>query len=183
MIDLKRNWKSVVAVLCALALSVAVFTPFANAKTLSEEDQLAQDMQFIFDEASILKDGKYILNEQLVSKKFGPENVASIVAFVKMVNGEQLTESDLKGVPNPDQLTQSDGDFSTASYMGCLKQKIIDFTGIGFITGGLQKLLEKKMWKEAAFQIIKIVGKNAVKGGVVGLAGSLAWFSVRCIGQ
>ncbi|MFG3446267.1 hypothetical protein ACGFZ1_16650 [Bacillus velezensis] len=177
MSTLKKNWKSVVALLCALALSVAVFTPFANAKTLSEEDQLAQDMQFIFDEASLLKDGKYIVNEQLVSEKFGPENVASIVAFVKMVNGEKLTEKDLKGVPNPD------GDFSTASYMGCLKQKIIDFTGIGFISGGLQKLLEKKMWKEAAIQIIKIVGKNAVRGGVVGLAASLAWFSVRCIGQ
>lgn len=94
-----------------------------------------------------------------------------------MVNGEELTESDLVGVPNPA------GDFSTASYMGCLKDKIIDFTGIGFISGGLQKLLEKKLWKEASIQIIKIAGKNAIKGGVVGLAASLAWFSVRCIGK
>ncbi|MEC1270491.1 hypothetical protein P9C27_18685 [Bacillus vallismortis] len=177
MIALKRNWKSVVALLCALALSVAVFTPFANAQNLSEEDQLAQEMQFIFDDASTLENGKYVVNEQLVSEKFGPENVAPIVAFVKMVNGEELTESDLVGIPNPA------GDFSTASYMGCLKDKIIDFTGIGFITGGLQKLLEKKLWKEAAIQIIKIVGKNAIKGGVVGLAASLAWFSVRCIGK
>ncbi|WP_316101157.1 hypothetical protein [Bacillus siamensis] len=53
--------------------------------------------------------------------------------------------------------------------MGCLKQKIIDFTGIDFISRGLQKLLEK-MWKEAAIPILKIVGKNAVRGGVVGLA-------------
>ncbi|MCY9230017.1 hypothetical protein [Bacillus inaquosorum] len=82
MIALKRNWKSVVALLCALALSIAVFTPFANAQNLSEEDQLAQDMQFIFDEASTLENGKYVVNEQLVSGKFGPENVASIVAFV-----------------------------------------------------------------------------------------------------
>ncbi|MED5048579.1 hypothetical protein P9738_07765 [Bacillus siamensis] len=61
-------------------------------------------------------------------------------------------------MPNPD------GDFSTASYMGCLKQKIIDF-----ISRDLQKLLEK-MWKEAAIPILKIVGENAVRGGVVSLA-------------
>lgn len=61
--------------------------------------------------------------------------------------------------------------------------KIIDFTGIGFITGGMQKLIEKKLWDKLAVEIIKIVGKNAVKGGVIGLSASLAWFSVRCIGQ
>ncbi|WP_268348058.1 hypothetical protein [Bacillus haynesii] len=44
-------------------------------------------------------------------------------------------------------------------------------------------MLKKKLWKKAATEIIKIVGKNAIRGGVLGLAGSLAWFSVRCIGK
>lgn len=58
-------------------------------------------MQFIFETASVQENGKYVLNESLVADKFGQENVPSIVAFVKLVNGEELEEKDLEGVPYP----------------------------------------------------------------------------------
>ncbi|MCY9752519.1 hypothetical protein M5W75_22500 [Paenibacillus larvae] len=47
----------------------------------------------------------------------------------------------------------------------------------------MKELIEKKLWDKLAVEVIKVVGKNAIKGGVIGLAASLAWFSVRCIGQ
>ncbi|EJW19382.1 hypothetical protein M5X00_05465 [Paenibacillus alvei] len=143
-----------------------------------ESAQIASDLKFIFEEASVKKDGKYVLNEGEIAQKFGSDNVATISAFVKLANGEQLTANNLKGVPHPE-----DGGFSTASWGSCVANQIIDFTGIGLLTGAMTEMIEKKLWDKLAVEIIKIIEKNAIKGGVVGLAASLAWFSVRCIGQ
>jgi hypothetical protein len=136
------------------------------------------DLKFIFEEASVKKNGKYVLNEEKIAQKFGLESVSTILAFVKLANGEQLTATELKGVPNPEK-----SEFSTASWGACVTNQIIDFTGIGFLTGGMVEMVQKKLWDKLAVEIIKIVGKNAIKGGAVGLAASLAWFSIRCIGQ
>ncbi|WP_289354672.1 hypothetical protein [Paenibacillus sp. S-12] len=143
-----------------------------------ESAQVASDLKFIFEEASVKKDGKYVLNEGKIAQKFGSDNVATISALVKLANGEQLTANNLKGVTHPE-----DGGFSTASWGSCVANQIIDFTGIGLLTGAMTEMIEKKLWDKLAVEIIKIIGKNAIKGGVVGLAASLAWFSVRCIGQ
>lgn len=143
-----------------------------------ESAQVASDLKFIFEEASVKKDGKYVLNEGKIAQKFGFDNVATISAFVKLANGEQLTANNLKGVPHPE-----DGGFSTASWGSCVANQIIEFTGIGLLTGAMTEMIEKKLWDKLAVEIIKIIEKNAIKGGVVGLAASLAWFSVRCIGQ
>ncbi|MEK4792394.1 hypothetical protein [Bacillus sp. FSL K6-2971] len=181
-ISLKKNWKSILAAFCALVLSITAFAPLASAQKLTEEEQAAQqiasDMQFIFELASVQENGKYVLNESLVADKFGQENVASIVAFVKLINGEELEEKDLEGIPYP-----STGEISTSSWKSCMIDSVLNVTGLGFLTGGMQKLIDKKLWDKLAIEIIKIVGKNAVKGGVIGLSASFAWFSVRCIGK
>ncbi|MCM3341124.1 hypothetical protein M3650_21440 [Paenibacillus sp. MER TA 81-3] len=178
----RKDWKVLVASLtCALVVSLTLFSPFASAQTISEQTstaQVASDLKFIFEQASVVKNGKYVFNEQKAAQKFGLENVATISAFVKLANGDQLTADELHGVPNPEE-----GDFSTASWGSCVADQIIDFTGIGFLTGGMTEMIQKKLWSKLAVEIIKIVGKNAIKGGAVGLAASLAWFSVRCIGQ
>jgi hypothetical protein len=151
------------------------------------ENQLASDIEFIFEKAASLKDGKYILNKQLIAGKFGQENVASIVAFIKLVNGEELSEADLIGVPKPEQFSITGSvknDMimiqSASSWSKCVGDKIIDATGIGFISGGLWKLIERKNWTKVATELAKIVGKNAIKGGVIGFAASLAWYGIKC---
>ncbi|TWM32289.1 hypothetical protein CHCC14819_0485 [Bacillus licheniformis] len=174
-------------------MCLAPFSPEAQARTESqiqletptieeelEVQQLADDLEFIFDQAAEEVDGKFVVNKDMVAEKFGHSSVATVEAFVKMVNGEELTAEDLKGVPDPEAMS---GEFKTSSWWGCLKQKVIDFTGMGFIGGGLEKMLKKRLWKKAATEIIKIVGRGAIRGGVLGLAGSLAWFSFRCIGK
>ncbi len=51
---------------------------------------------------------------------------------------------------------------------------------MGFFTGGFNKLIERHLWREAAMYIIKVVGVNANKGGVVGLAALLAAGAIWC---
>ncbi|UOQ49928.1 hypothetical protein MUN88_07655 [Gracilibacillus caseinilyticus] len=186
---LKKYSEKGVLIFCSVLLMFTVFTPIASAKSsevtlTNEEKQLAADLEYIFETAATEENGIYTLDEDLVIEKFGEEALPAIQAFIKMTNGEELTESDLVGVPQPTGLTSpSTGDFSTQSYTSCVTDKIIDFTGIGFLTGGMYELIEQKAWKKLSVQIIKVVGKNAVRGGAVGLAASLAWFSVRCIGE
>ncbi len=170
-------------------IALTVFAPTSSAKSsevtlYSEEKQLVADLEYIFETASTEENGKYTLDVDLIVEKYGEEGLPAVQALIKMTNGEELTESDLVGVPQPAGLTSpSTGDFSTQSYTSCLTDRIIDFTGIGFITGGMYELIEQKAWKELSVKVSKVVGKNAVRGGAVGLAASLAWFSVRSIGQ
>ena len=60
-----------------------------------------------------------------------------------------------------------------------MKEKILIGTGIG----GMNKLIEEKAWKKLSMEIAKVVGKNAIKGGVVGLTASLGVWSIACIGK
>lgn len=53
---------------------------------------------------------------------------------------------------------------AVSPYVKC----VIDATGLGALgglfTGAFLTLIEKKLWKEAAMYIIKLVGKNVIKG-------------------
>ncbi|MEC3884567.1 hypothetical protein VKA52_12605 [Halobacillus sp. HZG1] len=147
-------------------------------------DQMAGDLEFIFNEATTLEDGKYILDKQKAADKFGAENVPSLEVFIKITNGEEVTAGDLSGVENPSSTVASKGIVMAAasgdSWSECVGQKVIDATGIGFISGGMWKLIERKAWKKLAYELAKVAGKNAIKGGIVGFSASLAWYSVRC---
>ncbi|MDT2242330.1 hypothetical protein P7H17_23770 [Paenibacillus larvae] len=77
------------------------------------------------------------------TERFGQENLPSILAFIKAVNGD-LSMRDLVGVPLPVTDEGNGGEIRTLSgWTGCVVDKIIDFTGIGFITGGMKELIEK----------------------------------------
>lgn len=178
-----------------VSLTLPSFGTKANAEVINlnseqilnyqdEIDNLAADLEFLFTDATDLKDGKYVINEEVIIDKFGVDSLAPISAFIKMVNGEELTINDLKGVPNVESSTSNiSGNFMMAakqSWKQCVGEKIIDATGIGFISGGLWKLIEREAWKQVAIELAKIVGKNALKGGIIGLAATLAWYGIKC---
>lgn len=168
-----------IAAICTIALLVvSSFAPVvAHASELNEQEKLAKDLEFIFKTASHKdENGKFVLNEKLIADKFGEENVPSLKAFVKMINGEELTQSDLDGVPAPYQKSK----MQKSSWSECVGNKILDATGIGFISGAMWKLIERESWKLLAYELAKVAGKNAIKGGVVGFAASLAWYGVKC---
>lgn len=178
-----------------VSLTLPSFGTKANAEVINlnseqilnyqdEIDNLAADLEFLFTDATDLKDGKYVINEEVIIDKFGVDSLAPISAFIKMVNGEELTINDLKGVPNVESSTSNiSGNFMMAakqSWKQCVGEKIIDATGIGFISGGLWKLIEREAWKQVAIELAKIAGKNALKGGIIGLAATLAWYGIKC---
>jgi len=187
----KKFYKSFILALSAiltLSLILPMFSTKTSAATLSitenqnEINELAKDIEFIFTDGSELKNEKYVVNEKVIIDKFGKESLPSITAFIKMVNGEELKPSDLKNVPNiTDQKSNTLMKMAKKqSWSQCVGDKILDATGIGFISGGLWKLIEKEAWKQVAIELAKIAGKNAIKGGVIGLAASLAWYGVKC---
>jgi len=69
---------------------------------------------------------------------------------------------------------------STASYGQC----VLNFTGFGALFGASEGTIlgyiNRKDWNKAAQTMVKFLGKQAVKGGVVGLAASLAAAGAWC---
>lgn len=194
----KKIYKSFIftlSAILALSLILPVFPTKTNAATNNMNDEillikenkdeineLAKDMEFLFTHGTKLKNGKYVINENVIINKFGKESLPSITAFIKMVNNEELKTNDLKGVPDTTVKTPK-GVMKMAkkqSWKQCVGDKIIDATGIGFITGGLWKLIEREAWKQVAIELAKIAGKNAIKGGIIGLTASLVWFGIKC---
>jgi hypothetical protein len=174
----------------SLVLLISTILPsIAYGKTYSEDynesvEKLAQDLDYLFEEATTLVNDKYVLNEDKAAEYFGEEHVAELQLFIKLVNGEQFTLDEYLDAGLPiEEVKVDNGLIGINSWWGCLKEKIMIATGIGFISGGLKEMLEKKLWAEAAKEIVKIVGKNAVKGGVIGLTASLAVWSIACIGK
>jgi hypothetical protein len=141
-------------------------------------------MKFLFEVASKKQNGKVNIDKEKIAEKFGSESVPSLSAFIKIGYGEDLTVSDLKNVPTPSSFGASDsGLYHTDSWFSCVKGKVLDATGIGFLTGGMATLISKKKWVELGLKIMKIAGKNAIKGGIVGFAASMAWYSATCVGK
>ncbi|MGN7313541.1 hypothetical protein ACTHQ4_20860 [Alkalicoccobacillus gibsonii] len=188
--------KLLCTILTGVVLTTAVVTPVSNAYASSiyqseigmeslslEEEALANDLEVLFDQALTLENDKYIVNEEVVINYFGEESLPSIEAFAKTLNGEELVANDLIDVPDVDAFAGADDGMvvmAKSSWAKCVGNKVIDATGIGFISGGMWKLIEKKNWSLLAKELAKVVGKNALKGGAVGFAASLAWYGVKC---
>ncbi len=177
-------------------LVITLLTPI-NSVTASEPtnyltteeqfyiNEFAEDLEFLFEEGTTFENGKYTMNEQLVAKKFGTQNMASIALFIKIVNDEEITSDDLIGVSSKNDINLISSNSvvtmaSKQSWKQCVGSKIIDATGIGFISGGLWKLIEREAWKQVAIELAKVAGKNAIKGGIIGFTASLAWYGIKC---
>ncbi|RPJ95755.1 hypothetical protein CW357_08740 [Rummeliibacillus sp. TYF005] len=175
-----------------LSVLVLIFASFPSSSSAAGNienhnlTQLEDELEFIFDKATTLENDKYILDENKIIEYFGNENLESIKIFIKLVNGESITETEFTQAgltPIKTPSFNTGGEISTFSWTSCIKEKIMIATGIGFITGGMNKLIEEKAWKKLSLEIAKIVGKNAIKGGVVGLTASLAVWSIVCVGE
>ncbi|MED4130277.1 hypothetical protein [Shouchella miscanthi] len=181
-----KFFKTALALLATLVILMAFSPAISMANILSEEDkellQLERDLEFLFGEASEFNGEKYILDEAKASEYFGVgQDLETIKIFMKIINeeevfGEELVAAGIIEVAQEDEI-------GTFSWRSCMIDKILIGTGIGFISGGMQKLIDDKNWKKLSKEIIKIVGKNAVRGGVVGLTASLGVWSIACIGK
>lgn len=61
---------------------------------------------------------------------------------------------------------------------------VLNFTGFGTLygaaDGGIRGYLQARQWRKAAKEIVKLAGRQAVRGGIIGLAASLAAGGAWC---
>ncbi|PEW60007.1 hypothetical protein CN448_30885 [Bacillus cereus] len=191
---LKSKIKKIIpaSMACAALLTVAPLSSFAATQTVQTNtisnqqleqnvQKIADDLQFIFETASIKKDGKYILDEKKIEEKYGQDQLPAIKVLVKIMNEEGVPAKEIVSLKNPNADLNNDHIRTKRSaYVDCVVDKVIQFTGIGFLTGGIKELISRSAWDLVAKELAKIVGKNALKGGIVGFAASLAWFGYQC---
>ncbi|EOO23319.1 hypothetical protein IIU_07054 [Bacillus cereus VD133] len=194
MLKLKSKIKKIIpaSMACAALLTVAPLSSFAATQTVQTNtisnqqleqnvQKIADDLQFIFETASIKKDGKYILDEKKIEEKYGQDQLPAIKVLVKIMNEEGVPAKEIVSLKNPNADLNNDHIRTKRSaYVDCVVDKVIQFTGIGFLTGGIKELISRSAWDLVAKELAKIVGKNALKGGIVGFAASLAWFGYQC---
>jgi len=133
--------------------------------TPEEEAQLEKDLQTLF-EVYLAQDnsGRWYVTE---AGRNSTVSTSDLEIIAEAMNGGGI------GVA-------IEGQNRTQGYAECVLQR----SGYGFLTSAgreaIKSAINKRAWSLAAKEILKIVGKSAVKGGVVGLASSLAISAVWC---
>ncbi|MGG0262044.1 hypothetical protein ABEY48_24630 [Bacillus mycoides] len=173
--------------LTVVPLSSHAATQTVQTNTISNQEadqnvqEIANDLQFIFETASIKENNKYILDEKKIEEKYGKDSLPAIKVLFKIMNEEAVHASEIVSLQNPNEdIANEHIRTKRNAYTDCVVDKVIQFTGIGFLTGGLKELISRSAWDLVAKELAKIVGKNALKGGIVGFAASLAWFGYQC---
>lgn len=148
-----------------LLLVVTVLSPYASAQALAENDattQFEEELEFIFEEASTLKDGLFVLDTEKIEQRFGKEQVEGIALLVEFIN------------------STAPGSMTTFSFGSCMLDALKDYLGVSVVeaalSGGLYTYLVKKAWKDAA----KLLVRYAVTMNVAGLTATLIFYSGKC---
>ena len=132
--------------------------------TEREVEELSNNLEELFTNALEAQgDGNFVVNEAALAEHYGEDEAASILQALRG-SGKSL------GTNTP----------AAQSYGQC----VLNFTGFGAIFGASEGTIlgyiNKKNWKKAAETMVKFLGKQAVKGGAVGLAASLAAAGAWC---
>ena len=149
----------------------AVNTTSADVAGFSgqELDELAGQIETLFTEVLIEQsDGTYLVDEEAALDSFGEETGQAVIQEFRSA---ALANS--FGVAGGGVAAQ-------AGYGQC----VLNFVGFGTLfgtaEGSISSAIDKKNWDLAAREIAKVVGKSAIRGGVVGLAASLAAGGAWC---
>ncbi|MCE5170298.1 hypothetical protein LQV63_13360 [Paenibacillus profundus] len=166
-----RKMKFVTGILlfsAMLLLVVTVLSPFATAQALAGDksneatSQFEEELAFIFEEASTLKDGLFVLDTEKIEQRFGKDQVEGIALLVEFIN------------------STAPGSMSTFSFGSCMLDALKDYLGISVVeaalSGGLYAYLVKKAWKDAA----KLLVRYAITMNVAGLTATLIFYSGKC---
>lgn len=133
----------------------------------AEVEKLAKDLEALFTHGITQnEDGSFRVDEQSIIGHFGEAEGQQIIAQFRA----QVPQTHTGNLPVA----------STASYGQC----VLNFTGFGALFGASEGTIlgyiNRKDWNKAAQTMVKFLGKQAVKGGVVGLAASLAAAGAWC---
>lgn len=134
--------------------------------TQSEVDELSNNLEELFTNGIVdNQDGTFTVNEAAILDHFGPEEGNAIISQFHQQAPQAPTLS---------------GAVSTYNYGQC----VLNFTGFGTLFGASEGTIlgyiNRQEWNKAAQTMVKFLGKQAVKGGAVGLAASLAAGGAWC---
>jgi hypothetical protein len=177
---------TLVSVVCAAAVTLsgvgtahaAIQSPAATsvaAEEVSQQqiDELAKYLEAIHEGELRTADGKF--DRAAAVATFGVE-------FADAVEAELKTQRTASSATKASSVTMAAAK-SKDSYGKCLL-KAVGLGGLGGATSAIMNKLSEKRWSDAARLITKEAAKRgvkiAVKGGVVGLAATLAASAVWC---
>lgn len=134
--------------------------------TQNEVDELAKNLEELFTHGILdNQDGTFTVDEAAILGHFGPEEGNAIISNFH----QQVPQVSIPG-----------GLVSTYNYGQC----VLNFTGFGTLFGASEGTIlgyiNRQEWNKAAQTMVKFLGKQAVKGGAVGLAASLAAGGAWC---
>lgn len=133
-----------------------------NEVSQAEIDQMAEALEELFTNGmSLSQDGTLRINEAAILAHFGDEEGKAILNNFKAISPHT-------------------GAVAPASYGQC----VLNLTGFGMLFGASHQTilgyLNRQEWNKAAELMVKFLGKQAVKGGAIGLAASLAASAIWC---
>ncbi|MCA1021766.1 hypothetical protein [Halobacillus litoralis] len=152
---------------------------------LKQAEVLANDLEFLFEEALVIENGKKTFDFTKLKKEYGDEyedKFGKLESFVNNTNQSNKIDATLVEKENI-KLRSSVALASSQSFGDCMVDALKDHFGVAAVTaaleGGLWTYLQKKAYKEAAKLLVKFaVGTNAV-----GLAGTLIYYGGKCTWQ
>lgn len=157
------------ASMSAVQATPAEFSPESVFTEELSEEQLAaaqKELSVLFTEVLTAESGKWTVNEDAAIK-----------------HGVSLEDAySLAGALTEPTISTRHA-VNTKEYRDC----VINATGLGALVGAaggggsqIAYLIAVKNWKDLAYVIVKLVGVNAVRGGVAGLAVTLAGAGAWC---
>lgn len=175
----KYRRTALVSIVCAAAVTftgagtahAAVQGPAVSVAATAEAspqqvDELAKYLEAIYSGELRTADGKF--DHEAATAKFGSEFADAVKS---KITEQRFASSGSKAA------------FGKDSYGKCLL-KAVGLGGLGGATSAIMNKLSEKKWSDAARLITKEAAKRgvkiAVKGGVVGLAASLAASAIWC---
>lgn len=169
--------KSIIFLSILFLLSVGIVTPVAQAQVMTKEneqvEQLADDLEFLMEEAAIYDSHGNLINFDFekLEAKFG------LLPEFELLEEEINTSLNSYNSASYEVMAMA----KNHSWKSCMWDALKDHFGVTMvnlaINGGLWKYVEKKAYKEAARLLIKI----GIGGNVVGLSAILIYYSAKCL--
>ncbi|MBD1373978.1 hypothetical protein IC620_16675 [Hazenella sp. IB182357] len=158
------------SILVSFGLPMNVFANDSRNPTEEEIKALADQLEFLMEEALIVENGVHTYDFDKIEKEFGAEFSNELKAMT--VDYKPIMPNVTKNI----QAASSDWE----NWKGCMTGALMDHFGVTAVTaaieGGLWAYLKKKAFTEAA----KLLLKAAVGGNAVAIAGTLIYYAGTC---
>lgn len=161
-----------------LATTVESVQADGQVTEAEQEEVVAQEMAFIFDEATAVSaDGTITADYPALVERFGEEGAQNALAFVYASEGKTYEQTRAGITAEIQQLRNASAAGGMVSAQGAYSDCVLEKSGFASIVsltnGTLTAYLNDKNWDAAGKLIMKAAAKNALKLTGVGIVATL----------